>query len=346
MGEKLKSSRFCDVAGDVSIVIVSWNARQYLEECLASVYDSTAAKIPEVIVVDNASTDGSPEMVEQRFPQAMLIRCSENLGFAKANNIGIKETHGRHVALVNSDVKVLGSCFDTLVAFMDRHPRVGLAGPKVLNTDLTTQNNCRRFPSPWNNFCAATGLVRLLGRHRFFSGEQMLDFGHDQVRPVEVLAGCFWIIRREALEAVGLLDQGFYIYAEDVDWCRRCWNAGWQVVFCPEAQAIHHGGGSSVNDPIRFAVEQNRALLRYWRKHHGIMGRWCILAILCCRLVLRYLLAFASRLLGRSAVSDSRDRMRKASACLRALLTEGIAPGHRLSSDHPESRGAGATIGR
>ncbi|HVM59664.1 MAG TPA: glycosyltransferase family 2 protein [Verrucomicrobiae bacterium] len=313
---------------NVSVVIVSWNARRYLEECLASLYETTAPVPPEVIVVDNASSDGSPQMVEQRFPQVTLIRCGENLGFARANNIGIRESHRRYIALVNSDVKVLGSCFATLVAFLDQHPEAGLVGPKVLNTDLTTQSNCRRFPSPWNNFCAATGLARLLGRRRLFSGEQMFDFDYDQVRPVDVLAGCFWMIRREAMEAVGLLDEGFYIYAEDLDWCRRCWNAGWQVVFCPEARAIHHRGGSSVNDPIRFAVEQNRAVLRYWRKHHGIAGRWCILGILCCGLVLRYLLAVASRLLGRSPASDTQLRMRKAGACLRAVLTDGIAPGH------------------
>lgn len=312
---------------NASVVIVSWNARRYLEECLASLYETTAPTPPEVIVVDNASTDGSPDMVEKQFPQVTLIRCRENLGFAKANNIGISESTRKYVALVNSDVKLLGRCLDTLVDFMDQHPEAGLVGPRVLNTDLTTQSNCRRFPSPWNNFCSATGLARLLGRHRLFSGEQMFDFGHDRTRPVDVLAGCFWVMRRETTETVGLLDEGFYIYAEDLDWCRRCWNAGWQVVFCPDAQAIHHRGGSSVNDPVRFAVEQYRALLRYWRKHHGVIGRLIILVILCGGLLLRYFSASASRLLGRSA-SDSRFRRQKASACLRALLSEGVAPRH------------------
>ncbi len=311
----------------ISVVIVSWNARRYLEECLASVYESMGPDRPEVIVVDNASTDGSPDMVENRFKDVKLIRCRENLGFAKANNIGIKLCQGRYIALVNSDVKVLGRCLDTLAAFLDQNPKTGLVGPRILNTDLTLQSNCRRFPSLWNNFCSATGLARLPGRYRLFSGEPMLDFDRDQVRSVDVLAGCFWLMRREAIGTVGLLDEGFYIYAEDLDWCRRCWNAGWQVVFCPEAQAIHHRGGSSVNDPVRFAVEQYRALLRYWRKHHGIVGRLFIGVILCCGLILRYLSAVASRLLGCSA-SDSRLRMQRASACLRTLILEGIAPGH------------------
>jgi len=303
---------------DVSVIIVSWNARRHLEECLASVYESSAPVAPEVIVVDNASTDGSPEMVGKHFPEVRLLRCRENLGFAVANNIGIRQSHGRYIALVNSDVKILGRCLDTLVAFMDQHPKVGLVGPRILNTDMTLQSSCRRFPNPWNNLCAASGLARLSGPHPLFSGEHMLYFRHDEVRPVDVLVGCFWVMRREALDRVGPLDERFYIYAEDVDWCRRCWNAKWEIMFCPDAQAIHHSGGSSVNDPVRFAVEQHRALLRYWRKHHGILGRLYMVILLGFGQLLRYLSAFVSTIVRRSAASDSRLRMRKASACLRA----------------------------
>jgi GT2 family glycosyltransferase len=303
---------------DVSVIIVSWNARRYLEECLASIHESSAPSVPEVIVVDNASTDGSPDMVEQRFPNVKLVRCPENLGFAKANNIGIKQSQGRYIALINSDVKLLGRCLDTLAAFLDQNPRIGLTSPRILNPDLTLQSSCRRFPNPWNNLCSATGLARFGSRHKLFSGEHMLYFRHDQVRPVDVLVGCFWMMRREAVEKVGLLDEEFFIFAEDVDWCRRCWNAGWEIVFCPDAQAIHHRGGSSVNDPVRFAVEQHRALLRYWRKHHGILGRLYMAVLLGFGQLLRYLLAFVSTFVRRSAASDGRLRMRKASACLRA----------------------------
>ncbi len=305
---------------DVSVIIVSWNARQHLEECLASVYESSAPSVPEVIVVDNASTDGSPEIVEARFPDVKLVRCRENLGFAKANNIGIKQSQRRHIALVNSDVKLVGQCLGTLATFLDQNPKVGLVGPRILNTDLTLQSSCRRFPNPWNNFCSAMGLTRLASRHKFFSGEHMLYFRHDQVRPVDVLVGCFWMMRREAVETVGLLGEEFFIFAEDVDWCRRCWNAGWEIVFCPDAQAIHHRGGSSVNDPVRFAVEHHRAVLRYWRKHHGILGRLYMMVLLGFGQLLRYLSAFVSTLVRRSTAADSRLRMRKASACLRACF--------------------------
>jgi hypothetical protein len=257
-------------------------------------------------------------MVAEQFPKVKLVQCRENLGFAAANNIGIRQSQGRYVALVNSDVKLLGQCLDTLVGFMDQHPKVGLVGPKILNTDMTLQSSCRRFPNPWNNLCEATGLARLRAHHPFLSGEHMLYFGHNEVRAVNVLVGCAWVMRREAIEAVGLLDEGFFIFAEDVDWCRRCWNARWEIVFCPDAQAIHHRGGSSANDPVRFAVEQHRALLRYWRKHHGILGHLYMVVLLSCGQLLRYLSAFFSKLVGRSAASDSRLRMRKASACLRA----------------------------
>jgi GT2 family glycosyltransferase len=267
-------------------------------------------------------------MVARRFKHVKLIRCGENLGFAKANNIGIKQSNGRYIALVNSDVRLLNGCLQALVAFMDQNPKVGVAGPRILNSDLSLQSSCRRFPNPWNNLCSATGLARLLGRYAFFSGEHMLFFPHNRVRSVDVLVGCVWILRSKAVETVGLLDEEFFIFAEDVDWCRRCWNAGWQVMFCPDAQAIHHRGGSSVNDPVRFAVEQHRAVLRYWEKHHGTSGRLCILGILLCGQVLRYLSAVASRLTRRTAQSSSRLRMRAAAACLRTLLSEGIAPGH------------------
>jgi hypothetical protein len=311
---------------NVSVVIVSWNAGRYLKECLVSLRETTAPNSPEVIVVDNASTDGSPEMVESLFQDVKLVRCRENLGFAKANNIGIRLSQAPYIALVNSDVRLFDGCLDGLVEFLERHPEAGLVGPKILNTDLTVQTSCRRFPSLWNNFCSASGLARSLGRHRFFSGEQMFDFRHDQVRSVDVLAGCFWMFRREAWEAVGSLDEEFFIYAEDLDWCKRCWDAGWQVVFFPEAQAIHHRGGSSANDPVRFAVEQHRALLHYWQKHHGLCGRLGILAILLGGQLLRYCAAVTSGLTRRLPESDSRLRMRTAAACLRTLLTEGVAP--------------------
>jgi GT2 family glycosyltransferase len=241
----------------------------------------------EVIVVDNNSSDGSPEMVEAEFPHVKLIRAGANLGFSKANNVGIRQSGGRYVSLINSDAKVLGNCLDVLVDYMDQHPDVGNVAPKVLNGDMTLQANCRRFPTLWNNFCEASGISKLLRTNRYFTDELMHDFAHDREMDVDVLVGCFWLVRKEAFEEVGLLDEDFFIYAEDVDWCKRCWDSGWKVTFFPGAEAVHYRGGSSSNDPGRFTEEQYKAVLQYWQKHHGPAAQLGIRAIKNFRRMLR-----------------------------------------------------------
>jgi hypothetical protein len=307
---------------DISVVIVSWNGRRFLEECLKSLVEAPMRRSLEIIVVDNASTDGSPEMVETRFPHVKLIRNSDNFGFAKANNIGIRESKGRYVSLINSDVRVLGGCLDALAEYMDEHQDVGNVGPRILNRDMTLQSSCRRFPSLWNNFCEATGLARAVHESKFFSGQHMLYFPHDRVLEVDVLVGCFWLMRKEALESVGLLDEDFFIYSEDVDWCTRCWKTGWRIVFAPVGQAVHYREGSSSNDPVRFAVEQQRAVLYYWTKHRGLLGRWGIRAIMTFRHLSRYLVGIASRGFRHSSTEADR-RVSVSGACIQALLFRG-----------------------
>src|SRR5271170_7602 len=249
---------------DTSVVIVSWNAKRFLEECLVSLRDCPSTRTIEVIVVDNASFDGSPEMVTAEFPHVKLIQTGANLGFAKANNVGIRISGGRYVSLINSDAKVLGNCLDVLADYLDQHPDVGNVGPKVLNGDMTLQGTCRRFPTLWNNFCEAVGLSKIFKNSNVFTDEHMNDFAHDRELDVDVLVGCFWMVRKEAFGEVGLLDEDFFIYAEDVDWCKRCWEGGWKVSFFPGAEAVHYRGGSSSNDPGRFSAEQYRAVLQYW----------------------------------------------------------------------------------
>jgi GT2 family glycosyltransferase len=246
----------------------------------------------EVIVVDNNSSDGSPEMVEAEFPHVKLIRAGANLGFSKANNVGIRQSGGRYVSLINSDAKVIGNCLDVLVDYMDNHPDVGNVAPKVLNGDMTLQANCRRFPTLWNNFCEASGISKLLRKNRYFTDELMHDFAHDREMDVDVLVGCFWLVRKETFEEVGLLDEDFFIYAEDVDWCKRCWDSGWRVTFFPGAEAIHYRGGSSSNDPGRFSEEQYKAVLQYWQKHHGPAAQLGIRAIKNFRRMLRTVFRF------------------------------------------------------
>ena len=257
----------------VSIIIVNWNARDPLHNCLKSIYEYSGEEDYEIIVVDNASTDGSVEMVKKAWPGVILAENPENVGFARANNIGIRQSTGQYVCLANSDVTVLGGCIGNLVEFMDRNPRVGMAGARILNPDLTLQPSCRHFPTIWNNLCQTLALNHLFPKSRFFSGPFMNYWPHDEVRKVDVISGCFWMVRRKAIEEVGLLDEDFFLYGEDIDWCRRFHATGWDVIFYPGVEVIHVGGASSSNAPIKFYIEMKRADLQYWRKHHGRVGK-------------------------------------------------------------------------
>ena len=293
---------------ELSVVIVSWNAREYLLGAVDSILTTARRHGVEIIVVDNASGDGSPEAVAARFPDVTLIRNPTNLGFARANNIGIRAGHGRLVALVNSDVTVLPECLDTLIDFMDAHPRAGMAGPLVLNTDGTVQHSHWDFPSRGGALARTLALDTLVkrGARSAERGEGALArmLGLDTLRlklakepaapaastgtvttsaandgaAVEVLSGCFMVLRRTALEEVGLLDEDFYIYGEDMDLCRRFHAAGWEVHHVAAARAIHAGGASSANAPVRFFLELQKANLHYWTKHHGRGGRRFFLA--------------------------------------------------------------------
>src|SRR5665648_483189 len=230
---------------DLSIIIVNWNAKSFLLKCLRSLISETKSCSVEIIVVDNASTDGSQQAVKKKFPTVKLIQNKVNSGFAKANNIGINQSVGRYICLINSDVTLLNGCLDKLCSFMDQQPEIGVTAPNILNSDLTLQYSCRCFPSLWNNFCPAIGLNKLFPKSKAVSGEEMFFFKHDRICEVDVLSGCFLMVRRKALEQVGPLDEQFFIYSEDIDWCRRFCDADWEIVFFPEAKAIHYGGGSS-----------------------------------------------------------------------------------------------------
>ncbi|MEK7780126.1 MAG: glycosyltransferase family 2 protein [Verrucomicrobiota bacterium] len=258
---------------DISIIIVSWNARNYLRQCLESIRVTGGTVVRDVIVVDNASTDGSPDMVAQDFPEVVLIRSDKNLGFSRANNLGIQKARGSCLALVNSDVVVHPDCFQKLITYLEQRPEVGLVGPKIFGGDGRLQRSCRLLPSVWNIICQTLGLDYALSRSSLFSGREMRHWKQENEAEVEVLSGCFWLARTEAVNKVGVLDERFFFYAEDVDWCKRFRDANWKVVFFPEATATHFGGGSSSNAPVRYSIEMIRANLTYWKKHYGIMGK-------------------------------------------------------------------------
>jgi GT2 family glycosyltransferase len=305
---------------DISVVIVGWNAKHYLELCLDSLAKAPPRRNMEVLVVDNASTDGSVEMIETKFPWVKLIKSPENLGFSKGNNVAIRQCQGRYVALVNPDVIVFPGCLDALADFLDQNPKVGNVGPRVLNPDMSMQSTCRRFPTLWNNFCSASGLSSKFKNSRFFAGEHMFYFLHDRTLAVDVIVGCFSFIRREAFDSVGLLDEDLFMYGDDVDWCRRARSAGWGVVFYPGAQAIHDRGKITAPYPVRFAVAQQRSVLHYWSKHHGFLAVTGIRSIMLFHHLLRYTFAVASSLLHPTRGAKGDVRKQVSGACLRELL--------------------------
>jgi len=305
---------------DISVVIVAWNAQHYVDLCLASLADAPPRRSMEVLVVDNASADGTVEMVESKYPWVKLIKSSENLGFSKGNNVAIRQCQGRYVALVNPDVIVFPGCLDTLADYLDQNPKVGNVGPRVFNPDMTQQSTCRRFPTLWNNFCTASRLESVFKGSPFFAGEHMFYFQHDRTLPVDVLVGCFSMIRRETFIEVGLLDEDLFMYGDDVDWCRRARNAGWEVVFYPEARAIHDRGKTTAPYPVRFAVAQQRSVLKYWKKHHSAFGVLGIRMIMLTHHLVRYSVASISNIVVRKSDSRSTVRRQMSGACLRELL--------------------------
>ena len=308
----------------VSIIIVSWNAQKYLMQCLASLFSERCDYPLEVIVVDTASSDGSPELVAKDYPQVQLIRNKENLGFAKANNIGIAASTGKYLCLVNSDVKVLPHCLNRLVDYAETHPDVGMVGPRIIGGDGKLQRSCRGFPTLWNMFCRALALDSLFPGAKVFTGYSLFHWPQDTSRDVDVLSGCFWLTRRTALDGVGLLDEAFFMYGEDVDWCKRFWKHGWKLAFVCSAEAIHYGGASSANAPVRFFIERHRADLQYWQKHHSRPAVACYFALTCLHLLLRLAGYLVALLFRRSSREKYRYKVNRSLAALKWMLSVGI----------------------
>jgi GT2 family glycosyltransferase len=306
----------------VSVVIVSWNAREYLEQCLTSLSVEVCRYPMEIIVVDNASTDGSPECVESRFPHVRVVRNATNLGFAKANNIGISHSRGRYLCFINSDVKVLKDCVTHLVDYCEQQSDVGMVGPRLFGGDGELQRSCRGAPTLWNMFCRTLALDTLFPKMKVFAGYSLAYWPHEVVRPVDILSGCFWLVRKEALARVGLLDESFFMYGEDMDWCKRFWAAGWKVVFVPTAEAIHYGGASSANAPVRFFIEMQRADLQYWKKHHSGPAVVVYFLLSCLHLMLRAVGYTLAMCFAKERREIYRHKISRSVACLRCIFSD------------------------
>ncbi len=253
---------------DLSIVIVSWNVRDLLRRCLHSILDIRHSMRVEVVIVDNASTDGSSDMVQAEFPSVHIITNNENRGFPAANNQGLAVAQGRYVLLLNPDTEVIEDGLATMVAFADAHLDVGMVGPQLLYPDGSVQSSRRRFPTLATAAFESTWLEpyaprRLLERYYF------LDQPDDAVQDVDWVMGAAMMARREAIEQVGLMDEGFFMYSEELDWCRRFREAGWRVIYLPTARIVHYEGKSSEQVVAARHIYFQTSKVRYFGKYHG-----------------------------------------------------------------------------
>ena len=278
---------------DVSVIIVAWNVRQLLHDCLKSVYEKTRDIDFEVIYVDNASEDGSVQMVKEQFAEVRIIENDKNEGFIKANNQGIEIAQGRYVLLLNSDTILLDNAVAKTVRFADANPDAAVFGCKVLNPDRTIQRTCFMYPSVLNMFLAATYLYKMFPKSRFFGREHMTWWGFDEAREVETICGCFSLVRKEAIDQVGLMDERYFVYGDDPDWCYRFRKAGWKVMFTPDGRIIHYGGQTTSQKARAFRLQLEGSKLIFMKLHRSraVFPAACLMAALFFLLRVPYWLA-------------------------------------------------------
>jgi hypothetical protein len=256
---------------DVSVVIVNWNTCALLRDCLASIYRESESLTFEIIVVDNASADGSREMIQQEYPSAILVENKENRGFAAANNQGIRLAIGRYLLLLNPDTLILDRAIEKVVEFAESRPDCGVIGCQVWENEDIIQHTCFAFPSFSNALLSTMGLAALFPQSRVFGKETLGSWDRTSEREVDVVSGMFMLCRREAVEEVGLMDEDYFIYAEEADWCFRFWKCGWRRVFTPCARILHvDGGGKSTSQlSVPMYVQLQKSLLLFHQKNLG-----------------------------------------------------------------------------
>jgi len=268
---------------DLSVVIVSWNVKALLEKCLRSLLESPGWQLVppdrepsgedmrslEVWVVDSASSDGSTEMVRSQFPGVGLIENSENIGFTRGNNQGIARCRGRALMLLNPDTEVLGDALATMGDYLAAHPDVGVVGPRIATPDGGVQPSRRRFPTYGTAFVESTCLQQWFPRHPALARYYVWDSPDNREQDVDWLEGACLVARSEVVKQVGGLDERFFMYSEELDWCQRIKSAGWRVVYLPQAQILHYGGKSSDQVVAAKHIRFQRSKIAYYTKYFG-----------------------------------------------------------------------------
>ncbi|MFC5700848.1 glycosyltransferase family 2 protein [Cohnella faecalis] len=254
---------------DLSILILNYNTCRLTLDCLQSVYRSETQYRYEVIVIDNASKDDSVAQIRAQFPQSTLICNEDNVGFAKGNNQGMRIAAGKYVLLLNSDTVVRPDTFETMVRFMEEHPQVGASGCKVVLPNGALDKACRRgFPTPSASFYYAFGFSKRFPGNPRFNQYQLGHLDENLDYPVDCLVGAFMLVRKQTIEEAGMLDEQFFMYGEDIDWCYRIKQAGWGIHYYPYTSIVHYKGASARRRPFKIIYEFHRAMILFHRKHY------------------------------------------------------------------------------
>ena len=291
-----------------SICIVTFKARNYLRDCLNSIYQSPPQKPFEIIVVDNRSEDGTIEMLEAEFSQVRYAVEEKNEGYTRPMNRALQMGTGQYLVQLNPDTLVHPGAFDRLDCFMQDHPRAGICTPKVLNRDGSLQKQCRRSAArPWDTITYFSGLSRRFPKSKRFARYLMTYLPEDEPNEVEAVSGSFMMIRREVIEQIGYLDNQFFAYQEDADFCFRAREAGWQVYYVPAAQIVHYGGEGGSKVAVYHSIYQwHRSYYLYYKKHlardYFFLINWMMYLLMAGKLAL----ALFSALMRRDKVAGTR----------------------------------------
>ncbi len=276
---------------DLSIIIVNYNVKEFLQNLIHSIEKASLHLTKEIIVVDNASDDGSIEFIREKFPQIKLIANKVNLGFGKANNLGLKEAKGKFILLINPDTLIAEDTFDKMIEFFNRKPEAGLAGCKIINPDGTLQLACRRsFPGPWTSFTKVTGLSSLFPKSKFFAKYNLTYLDENQTYEVDAISGSFMMMRKEVYQKVGGFDEQFFMYGEDLDFCYRVQSAGFKVFYVHTTQIIHYKGESTRRSNIDETKLFYNAMHLFVKKH--LSSSFLVELILRSAIVVRSVFAF------------------------------------------------------
>ncbi len=272
---------------DLVVIIVNWNSKRVLQDCLRSIFASTPKCLYQVFVVDNGSTDGSVEMVRKFFPDVRVEQNITNVGFAKANNQILKRVTSTYALLLNADTIVNAGAFDIMISFLNSKPEAGAVGPALLNKDSTPQKTGTRFPDNWNLFVEALFLDRLFPKSKLFGSHKELYADFTVPREVDYVQGSCLMMRTSVVRGIGYLDESFFMYFEETDLCFRMKQAGWKIWFLPAASVVHFGGDETAHYDEWRIVHYHNSLFQFYSKHYSYQARVMLRCILFLRSVIR-----------------------------------------------------------